>query len=265
LKKTVSDVKKCQKVCPYSELKVAETELQYSVISYNNWTVNSQAFWKDNNTAIINGGTSTPKEMTTLAGAVPPFKNEYFGETYSAVRPRDVVEKCVFCNHRIKNGEKPYCVVSCPSGARTFGDLNDANSEINKVLANGYRLLKNNKGEFLAEGEKGTQPNFFYVGDFSIATPVRNKEIKSEVNIKVYPNPIRDISNLKFSLSEDIEVYASVIDLTGRTLLFIVEGEWYPQGKHTIQFNVQGLKNGQYIVSLQTRKTRITTNILVAK
>lgn len=265
IEKNCIGCKKCQRVCPYSELKVVETELQYSVISYNNWTVNSHAFWKENNTAIINGGTLTPKETASMAGAVPPYANLYSGEDYSAVRPRDVVEKCVFCNHRIKNGDDPYCVVSCPSGARTFGDLNDANSQINKVIANGYRQLKNNNGEFLAEGEKGTQPNVFYVGDFSIATPVRKKEIKSEVKIKVYPNPVRENSNLEFSLSLDTEVNASVIDLSGRTLKYIIDGEWYPQGTHRVQFNVNELKSGQYIVCLQTSKNRITTNILVAK
>lgn len=256
--------KRCQRDCPYSTGKVLETNDQYSVISYNNWDMHIHALWK-NKTAVIPGGTATPEEVALAADKVPPYKNEFTGSPYNAVRPTNVTEKCYFCEHRVKNGEKPYCVVSCPSGARIFGDLNDSSSQISKAIANGYKQLKNNNGEFLAKGEKGTQPNVFYVGDFSIATPVKRPEIKPEVKLKVYPNPVMDDSTLEFSLSENAEIYVSIIDLSGRTMKYIVNGEWYPQGKHTVRFNVDELKNGQYIVCLQTQNNRLTTNILVAK
>ena len=62
-------------------------------------------------------------------------------------RPRGVVEKCSFCYQRIDRGlarglvpgidtdATPACVVACPVGARTFGNLNDPESEINRILA----------------------------------------------------------------------------------------------------------------------------------
>ncbi|MDA8213761.1 MAG: hypothetical protein M0Z64_00620, partial [Nitrospiraceae bacterium] len=80
------------------------------------------------------------------------------------------VEKCMFCEHRVLNGELPYCVVSCPAKARTFGDLSDPNSEPSKLLKKHKAVqLKNNKGELLKPGEKGTRPNVYYIRSFKKA------------------------------------------------------------------------------------------------
>lgn len=82
-------------------------------------------------------------------------------------RPRGVVEKCSFCVQRIDRGlalglepgideeATPACVVACPVGARVFGDLNDPDSEVSKLLANhpSYRLRE----------DLGTNPRVYYL------------------------------------------------------------------------------------------------------
>jgi phenylacetyl-CoA:acceptor oxidoreductase subunit 1 len=57
-----------------------------------------------------------------------------------------VVQKCVFCKERIDAGiaagltpgvdrdATPACVIACPTKAIHFGDLDDPNSEINRVI-----------------------------------------------------------------------------------------------------------------------------------
>ncbi len=47
-----------------------------------------------------------------------------------------VVEKCTLCSHLTANGEGlPNCVVTCTTGARFYGDLDDPDSDVSKELA----------------------------------------------------------------------------------------------------------------------------------
>ncbi|MFN2122086.1 MAG: sulfate reduction electron transfer complex DsrMKJOP subunit DsrO [Candidatus Promineifilaceae bacterium] len=90
-----------------------------------------------------------------------------WGQPDVARRPRGVVEKCTFCAQRIDRGLEfglvpgvdaaatPACVVACPQKARTFGDLNDPDSAVSKLLANhaSYRLRE----------DLGTGPRIYYL------------------------------------------------------------------------------------------------------
>ena len=71
------------------------------------------------------------------------------------VRPVGVIEKCTFCSHRVRKGYYPRCVEVCPVKARRFGDLNDPESEVSKILEEvpSIQLLQ----------ELGTQPRIYYI------------------------------------------------------------------------------------------------------
>ncbi len=71
-------------------------------------------------------------------------------------RTRGVVEKCNFCAERIGVGKLPACVEACgESKAMVFGDLNDPDSEIRKILKENHTLQRN--------PALGTQPSVFYI------------------------------------------------------------------------------------------------------
>ena len=65
-------------------------------------------------------------------------------------------DKCDFCLHRVSRGSAPACVETCIGRARIFGDLNDPDSEIS-------RLVASNPVQVLRPGQ-GTEPNVFYIG-----------------------------------------------------------------------------------------------------
>lgn len=148
----------CQNACPYSNVELDEKSLDgetYSVISFNRHGADTQPQWTDK-TAMIPGCTSSGAETAKAAGATPPTMNQF---TAVDIHRAGVVGKCTFCYHRTSNGLQPACVEVCPSKALIFGDQDDSNSEIAKVL----------KGQksFRLQEEKGTKPNVHYIGKYS--------------------------------------------------------------------------------------------------
>ncbi len=71
------------------------------------------------------------------------------------MHPDGYASKCTFCNHRVQNGQDPACVSVCPTHCMYFGDLDDENSEVAKIVAR-------RKWKVLAP-EAGTQPQIFYL------------------------------------------------------------------------------------------------------
>ena len=86
------------------------------------------------------------------------------------VRPKGVVEKCIFCAHRIQKAKEraraekremtpedyiPACVETCPSNAMAFGNLDDKNSMVFKLSRSPrvFRLME----------DLGTNPKVFYL------------------------------------------------------------------------------------------------------
>jgi len=100
----------------------------------------------------------------TPGGIVKVTKNKCIGCSacivscpYNArfVHPEGYVDKCTFCDHRVKNGEKPACVAVCPTKCMYFGDLDNQDSEISKLL--------NRRRHKTLIPEAGTTPRVYFL------------------------------------------------------------------------------------------------------
>ena len=77
-----------------------------------------------------------------------------YGDARVPERGRGVMEKCTLCKERTDRGEEPMCVQCCPMRARIFGDLDDPESEVSRVIAQRHAHV-------LLE-EQGTRPQVYY-------------------------------------------------------------------------------------------------------
>ena len=75
------------------------------------------------------------------------------GDADVQTHQKHTVEKCTMCWHRLAKGLEPACIEPCPARIRFFGDLEDPNSEVSKLIA------KNQYVQLLPE--KGTKPSVY--------------------------------------------------------------------------------------------------------
>jgi molybdopterin-containing oxidoreductase family iron-sulfur binding subunit len=70
-------------------------------------------------------------------------------------RTKGVVEKCTFCEERLRKGMLPACVMACEERVLVFGDIDDSRSEI--------RLLLDKELSLRRRVDLGTKPQAYYI------------------------------------------------------------------------------------------------------
>jgi molybdopterin-containing oxidoreductase family iron-sulfur binding subunit len=70
-------------------------------------------------------------------------------------RTKGVVEKCNFCEERLREGLLPACVEACEDKTLVFGNLEDPNSEVSKLISSNYTLRRHSG--------LGTAPKVYYL------------------------------------------------------------------------------------------------------
>jgi tetrathionate reductase subunit B len=66
-----------------------------------------------------------------------------------------IADKCDFCRHRLAVAEAPACVTTCPTKARVFGNLNDPESEVSRLVGK-EKLVR------VTAPHVDTRPNIYY-------------------------------------------------------------------------------------------------------
>ena len=96
-----------------------------------------------------------PYDVRRLIENEPEYYTEFaIGDAAAPKHVANTVGKCDFCSGRLDRGDVPACMELCPGRARYWGDLDDPESEISKVLAG--RTVE------VMKEEEGTEPQFFY-------------------------------------------------------------------------------------------------------
>ena len=71
------------------------------------------------------------------------------------IHPDGYADKCTFCMHRVERGLAPACVDVCPTRCMHFGDLDDPESEVSRLIAT--------RRHFVLKPDAGTRPRIFYL------------------------------------------------------------------------------------------------------
>lgn len=82
------------------------------------------------------------------------------------------------------------------------------------------------------------------------------------LEMSIYPNPVVSEATINFNVETAATVSYQIFDLTGRMVQNATLGN-YGQGSHSVNFNVNGLSNGTYIVRVQAGSTSNIAKILV--
>jgi molybdopterin-containing oxidoreductase family iron-sulfur binding subunit len=85
-----------------------------------------------------------------LERELTPFERQGIGRFVAGT-----VVKCTFCHERLDAGLQPACVITCPTDARIFGDLDDPESKARRLIEQ--------RGGQPPLPEKNTRPKVYYI------------------------------------------------------------------------------------------------------
>ena len=125
-------------------------------------------------------------------------------------------------------------------------DPNDS-SDRNLVDSTGYTMLEDYLNQML---------------DSVVYQPVSSKISFIDPQVVVYPNPVSYHAAVHFTLSQQGQVKAELLSVTGRVVK-IVANQSFDQGYNKIDFEVTGLNQGLYLCKITTNGTSQLVKFLV--
>lgn len=91
---------------------------------------------------------------------------------------------------------------------------------------------------------------------------VEENDMTENVQVNIYPNPVRDMAQMNITLTESANVSYQIYDLSGRMVANNELG-FYGQGEHTVTFNAENLASGTYIIRVMAGNKAETAKFLV--
>lgn len=133
------------------------------------------------------------------------------------------------------------------------------------TLTGNYHLTVNSpcidKGDPTMFDPDGTRCD---IGAFYYDQTVGISEFPPDVQLDrvyCYPNPVNEISNIRYLISDIEHVKLSVFDIHGKEITTLVN-ELKPAGKHNVRFDASDLPAGVYFIRLQVDNEILTKKII---
>jgi hypothetical protein len=87
----------------------------------------------------------------------------------------------------------------------------------------------------------------------------QNNPLKTKNQVKVFPNPAKDILNIKYSVQNADNVYIRVVDLLGREIVTLKD----TGGENTEQIKTNTWDVGTYIYEVRANAERIGSGVFM--
>jgi hypothetical protein len=143
--------------------------------------------------------------------------------------------------------------------------------------ANGSAWVK--IGTFVFKGDGSDQvtiTNAITQGDWAVADAVRivsfgeketptfveNEIFENQVDVKCFPNPFSQQTQIELFLAKADEIKLEVFNNQGQTISILANG-FYTEGKHSFVFDAKNLAKGIYFYKIQTPKNIKTGKLIV--
>ncbi len=110
----------------------------------------------------------------------------------------------------------------------------------------------------------GTSANKWntWIAEIHDNTSVGIKENILTNGMKVFPNPVSDIFNLEFNLSESTELSVNIFDINGKLIKELYIGKAI-QGKNLFTFDKSNLSNGTYFLNIKSNSKIIKNEKII--
>lgn len=98
-----------------------------------------------------------------------------------------------------------------------------------------------------------------------LSTPTGLQQSSLNSELKLYPNPMREVSFIHYTINQNTKVSIYVTDIQGKRLLTLKESENQMKGEYTIGLHRSMLPAGTYIVELVLGNTVNTQKLVITE
>jgi len=103
-------------------------------------------------------------------------------------------------------------------------------------------------------------------GSFTYSKVIAVKKVATkDLNVQLYPNPVRDVLKVEIELGEDGILKVELVDASGKVVITQPFGGFTKSGKHIFELNTSNLSTGNYILKIQSPTKVVNQKFVVTK